>query len=339
MPSREATDELVALSSILGPDLWVDSESAGRIVIAVTPEVIDDKEVVGAIAMEVSLPSSYPSSAAPIITCSSLAQHADLFEHRSAPKGGFFAPSAEQAKALAASVAAAVDGGHGDVVVFDAVAAAREWLATNAASKASDADDICARLADAEVSEDDLELDESDMDEELIEALLEVLPGDKRLQAAARLPSGSARQREAIKAVWLSLTPQQRRQMVADSDSDGDFEDLDEESEESEEEHAPVKRSSGGGGGKRKAPSLMPPPPAQRACHRGHRLTPVNSQPRDYRHLAAGVGNCDLCGIDFEYTRGGYHCDACRDWDCCVACGSQGASQGKAAKAKKKGRR
>jgi hypothetical protein len=34
-----------------------------------------------------------------------------------------------------------------------------------------------------------------------------------------------------------------------------------------------------------------------------------------------------VCGADFEYTRGGYHCEGCRNWDCCVSCGSSSAKR------------
>jgi len=69
------------------------------------------------------------------------------------------------------------------------------------------------------------------------------------------------------------------------------------------------------------------PPPAKRSCPRGHGLSAVNSKPADYRKLEGNVGNCDLCDVDFKYTAGGYHCDSCKNWDCCVACGGKAAPE------------
>ena len=65
--------------------------------------------------------------------------------------------------------------------------------------------------------------------------------------------------------------------------------------------------------------------PAQRTCARGHALTAGNAKPADYKKMSGGEGNCDLCGKDFFYQQGGYHCDSCHNWDCCVACGSTAA--------------
>ena len=346
--SEAASDEVVALEAILGADCWIDDATVGRIVLAVAPEAVDDTELFGALALEVVMPPDYPDQVAAIITCASLSQYAHHFVHRVPPAEGFFVPAPAQAAELATVIASTVADRQGEAVVFDVVAAVREWLEANTlTAKSESAEEVSAMMAEAEVSEDDLELDEEDMDEEMIEAMMEVLEGDKaqlkKLRAAEGLPSGSAQQRAAIKEVWLSLTKQQRRQMVEDSDGeDSDGEDSDGESEEI---MAPQGRGGSGGSGgakQKKAPAM--PPAAQRACPRGHTLTPVNSQPHDYRKLGAGVGSCDLCSVDFAYTKGGYHCDQCRNWDCCVACGSTpavktgGGGQGKGKKGKHHGR-
>ena len=148
-------------------------------------------------------------------------------------------------------------------------------------------------------------------------------------------PPGSREQRAALKEVWLALTPAQRRQMVA-SDSEGDDEDDEEEAAAAAVAPPP---SRGGAAGRKKpaAPTAALPPPAQRTCARGHALTPGNAKPADYKKLDGDEGNCDVCGKDFFYRQGGYHCASCRNWDCCVACGGTVAS---AAKGKnQKGRR
>ena len=338
--SDDATDEIAALSAILGPDCWLNEETNGHLVLCVSPEV-DSSEEVGCLALEVTMPPNYPATSKTTIVCSSLAHFAHYFEHRVVPAGGFFTPTPEQAAGLEELIMAAIGNRPGEAVVYDAVDAVRQWLEANTlgAKPTLEVDAaVRAMMADAEVSEDDLELDDEDIDEELIDAMKEVLEDDKeqlkRLREAERLPSGSASQREAIIVVWRSMSKQQRRTLVEDSD-DEDFHDDDDDDDDDydfePETRAPKASHGGGGGGSsrqmqpKKAAPL--PPRTQRVCPRGHSLTPVNGQPADYRKLGEGVGTCDVCGADFEYTRGGYHCEGCRNWDCCVSCGSSSAKR------------
>ncbi len=354
--SDDATDEQAALSAILGPDCWLDDETSGRLVLAVSPEV-DEGEAVGCLALEVHMPPAYPAEAQVGVTCSSLSNFAHHFEHRGMPAGGFFAPTPEQAAELEALIVAATAQRPGEACVYDAVDAVRQWLEANTLGvEPGVVADVSAMMADAEVSEDDLGLDEEDMDEELIDAMKEVLDDDKqqlkRLRQAEALPAGSTEQRDAIRAVWLGLTKQQRRRVVDDSE-DEDFIDEDESDDEAEEHVEPPSKGQRGGGDGGAPSSKRAPVPrkaaplpaaAQRTCARGHSLTPINGQPADYRKLGAGVGNCDVCGVDFEYTRGGYHCEGCRNWDCCVSCGgvpakpSGGGGGGGHGKGNKKGK-
>ena len=59
----------------------------------------------------------------------------------------------------------------GEPVIYDAIQAVRDWLAANTLTVRPEAqtDELRRMLAQAEVSDDDLELDEEDMDEEMIE--------------------------------------------------------------------------------------------------------------------------------------------------------------------------
>ena len=91
------------------------------------------------------------------------------------------------------------------------------------------------------------------------------------LDAAERLKPGSKKQREALHAIWVQLTPAQRRQMVAsDSDDDDDDDDSDDDSG-----GAGGGGSSGGGGGGARSKPTQGPPAAKRACAKGHGLDAV----------------------------------------------------------------
>lgn len=175
--------------------------------------------------------------------------------------------------------------------------------------------------------------------------VLEEVPGPnrkkvlKQIDAAEALPSCSKQQRAALHAIWISMTDEQRRKMVEDesySGGDSDDDSSDDSEEEASQRAGGASASVAKGGAKQKGAL---PPPGQRTCPRGHSLTPVNSKPDDYKKLQGGSGNCDLCDKDFKYTSGGYHCSTCRNWDCCVGCGSKAstASNAKACKSGKPG--
>lgn len=366
MLSEDASQELEALVAILGEDFSPDPDDPAKFVLCIAPEA-DESESVGALALGVQLPAGYPQTASALITPSSLHQYAERFPHRSTASSANFTPSSEQKAAVKAAIEAAVSALTSDeAVVYEAVSAVREWLEANTlAARPMDVSDdvaLAKALEAAEVSEDDLELDSEDVDEEMIEAMREVLDeGDKKilklLKKAESMPADSKEQRDAIRKAWVSLTPAQRREMVEDSGSEAE----EEEDDESEEEAAPAKRPAGRAGGaqsatvasqqsggkKQAAASASLPPPAQRQCNRGHSLTAIISKPHDYRKLDGNTGNCDLCNADYKYTVGGYHCDTCRNWDCCLKCGSAapagggsgGGGGGKAAQGSKRGKR
>ena len=345
MLSEDAAQEVEALTAIMGDDFHLHNETdKSAFVICIAPEADDTSEVVGALALAVSIPLDYPQSASPQFAVSDLQQYAHYFPNRTVNYSSF-APTAAQVATVEALITTAITDLKGEAVVYEAVTAAREWLAANtlAAKPAVDVSDdaALARALDAaDVSEDDLELDSEDVDEEMIEALREVIDEDdkkllKLLKKAEQAPVDTKQLRDAIRAVWVALTPAQRREMVEDSEGSES-----EGSESESEEEAPrsksgakgaASRSGGGngsGGGKKAAAAATMPPPPQRNCMRGHSLTAGNTKPHDYRKLDGNTGNCDLCGKDFKYTSGGYHCDTCRNWDCCVACGSSAVPNG-----------
>ena len=338
--SEEAVDEISALSAIMGPDCWSDASTPGKLILCVAPEV-DDTEVVACVAISVTLPIGYPQDAHAVIEASSVTLHASLFPHRHISAAGSL--SAEQVAVLKDAIAEIIEARTGEAVVYDVVDAVRQWLATNTLSSRPEMlADVSDMLAHADVSEDDLELDEEDVDEEMAEAMKEVLEGDaamlKRIQKAEKHPAASKEYKERLMAVFKSMTTAQRREMVADSSGSSD------EDGDDEDDRQPVSRAgaSCNASAGRKAQKADPmPPAAQRSCTRGHNLTAVNAKPDDYRKLDGGEGNCDVCGADFYYTQGGYHCGTCRNWDCCVKCGGKppaggagGASNGKRGKKK-----
>ena len=331
MLSEDAAQEVEALQAILGDDFHQDGQSS--FVLCVAPEA-GEGEVVGALALEVKMPPDYPEGAQAEITPSSLLPY---FEHFPSRASRLFVPSDAQLSNVKAAVAAAIKEMNGEPVVYEAVQAVQAWLEANTlATVPTDiTDDLASAMDAAEVSEDDLELDSEDVDEEMIEAMREVVEADnapdkrllKLLRKAEQMPADTKQQRDAIRACWLALSPSQRREMVEGSGDES-------ESESSDVAEVVATASVKAPKASKKATPLPPPP--QRACPKGHSLTAVNAKPSDYRKLSGNEGNCDLCGKDFRYTSGGYHCDACRDWDCCVACGSTVAGGAAAGKKQKK---
>ena len=332
MPLEEAAaDEIEAMEAIMCDSFWREPES-DAFTLRVTPGCDESSETAGTLGLAVEMPSLYPSSAAASFTILSVDELGTRCPALGGGGGGSeWMPSDSQRAAVEAAVTAATAERPGEPVVFDAVEAIRQWLEANTISAKP------AALGEgvdgaAEESEDDMELDDEDLDGEMIEALRPVLRGDgkrlKALEEAAELKDGSAAQRTALKAIWRSLTDAQKAQMVESSD---------------EEEEQPARGKKGGGGGQAKGGGGgQPPAAAKRECPKGHPLTPVNSKPADYAKLDGNEFNCDVCDRDGKYTCGAYHCATCRNWDCCVTCGSKptggatsGSSKGKKGKPKR----
>ncbi|KAL1498779.1 hypothetical protein AB1Y20_014086 [Prymnesium parvum] len=316
-----AREEREAMLAIMGPEcFWQDPADASRYAIRVAPLHDAASESVGALVLAVAAPRDYPSSASPHL---SLPREGEL--HGAPPEwwpaAGWSPSDAERAQ-LSRMLAEAVEARRGEAAVFDGVDVLRSWLEAHTLEQREAAGAAAGDEAgEGAAASDDDELDEEDMDGEMIEALRPVLRGDgKRLKAldeAAELKDGSPAQRAALKAIWRSLTAAQKAQMVESSD----------------EEDAPPAR------GGRKSQSA--PPPAKRDCPKGHSLTAVNTKPADYATLDGNVFNCDVCDADGKYSGGAYHCGVCRNWDCCVKCGSRpaGAVESRAPPKKKKGKR
>jgi hypothetical protein len=113
--TEEATDEIAALSAIMGNDFWLDASESGKVVLCVAPEVDDSTEIVGLLALLAQLPPGYPDRASAVIECTSVASYASLFEHRAITDAAAFVPTAEQCAALAAVVADAIADRPGEV--------------------------------------------------------------------------------------------------------------------------------------------------------------------------------------------------------------------------------
>ena len=354
MASEDQTLELEALAAIMGEDMWSDTERAGSHAFYVSPQADADIERVGCIVLLAELPEAYPA-VAPSFSVASLAD--PLWQSRFFHRAGcpdLWLPTADQLEQLSAVASScAQQHAESEPLLWDVVEAVREWLATHTLAAAppppvkdAEVSDLKAQLDGAELSEDDLELDEEDMDEEMIDAVREVLvlprdkPLERKLDMAAAMKTNSNAQRAALKEVWLALSHAQRKQMVASDDEDDSDDSESEAAEAAAAAAAAASAAPRGGGKKAKQQKQAPlPPAAQRSCPRGHCLTAVNCKPADYKRLDGNEGNCDLCDVDFYYTQGGYHCDSCRNWDCCVACGSRpaaGGGKGKSSKGRKK---
>ena len=133
---------------------------------------------------------------------------------------------------------AAAEQPSGEPVLWAVVEAVRQWLETHTleAKPPPEPDagvsGVQEQLGGAEISEDDLELDEEDMDEELLDAIREVLrpkadEADRHLAAnldaiGASMKNGSREMAAALREVWKALTPEQRAKVVEDSDDEGD---------------------------------------------------------------------------------------------------------------------
>ena len=210
MLSEDAAQEVEALTAIMGDDFHLHNETdKSAFVICIAPEADDTSEVVGALALAVSIPLDYPQSASPQFAVSDLQQYAHYFPNRTVNYSSF-APTAAQVATVEALITTAITDLKGEAVVYEAVTAAREWLAANtlAAKPAVDVSDdaALARALDAaDVSEDDLELDSEDVDEEMIEALREGKIAGAALDVTTQEPLPEGHPLYAMTNVLLSF--------------------------------------------------------------------------------------------------------------------------------------
>jgi len=350
--SEEATLEMEALSSIMGADLWLEPDSPSSFLLCVAPEHEAESEVTGAVALHVHMPAGYPAEAQPSIIPCRLSEKVSCFPHMQMSQSAVHSVFWEDAdlEKVQQITKDALAGREGETVVYDIIEAVRAFLASHTirarpprsgsleGPSGTKSDGLSAHMAGADVSDDDYSLDEEDMDEEMIEAIREIdsISPEIRssLDTAEKLKG--ARQRKALHAIWKQMTLAQRKEMVADSDGSS-YNSEDNSSDEDSDELPTAHTGSTRGGGSQSHSSvgnksgtkvMACPGPAKRGCPRGHTLTAVNAKPNDYKKLDGNTGVCDICRADFKYSSGGYHCATCRNWDCCVACGNDPASQG-----------
>jgi len=285
-------DEIDALVGILNEDIHVESET--RLLAYVTAEHNPDTEQVGALVLEVQIPSGYPGSEAVQVLVQSVFGHQNTFKHRDPMP--VWSPQPDQIIEITNALNELIESRKGECLIYDLIAATKEWLEEHTLkSKGEDEMEI-----DSDSSEEDLRLNDEDMDDEMLEAMGEVLRGCgklmKMLEQAERMKSGSKEQKELMHTIWMSMTDQQRQEMVASDD------------ESSDEEIAPTI----------KVGALV----AKVKCSKGHSPSGGVIKPEDYKKYPGSVGCCDMCGNDFKYTAGAFHCNICKDWDCCLHCGT-----------------
>lgn len=327
---EDAEAEAQALTAIMGDDLIMSA--AREFELFVLPEC-DPMECVGSVVLTVRQPPGYPHSAAAHVEIAGTSAAGHAFEHR----GQSWQLNSEHAIALRSVVDKVAAEKAGEPMCWDMVEAVREWLRDNTTAPKPEPTAATPGAADEQEDDDD-DLDESDMDEEMISCLRDVLRGGgplvRQLDLAEAMTAGSKQQKAALLDIWRGLTDAQREEMVASDENSSD----DEQEEGRGGARARPSAAAAhhgradGDGGKRAA---IPPPPAQRACPKGHALTAGCSKPADYRRLEGNEGNCDVCDADFKYSAGGYHCDTCKNWDCCVRCGSTPLGGGGSASVRK----
>lgn len=315
--SQEALDELEALEFIFPPG-DVRRGKGGQVCLRVAPEPDELGHRCASAILMLDLSHGYPSSEAAkvVVTLEDAAQPPVPPE-------------------VLASLQMAAEGvAHdllGSAALFSIAEAVRDWLREHA--QLPDLPPHEAPEAPAEPtddSEDDLDVDSSDLDEELIEALQDVLDGDepklKQLKRLSRLGPG-AEQRGGLRAMLKELTPQQREHLIGTS---------------SEEENSPSAKTAP----KAKAVASPSLPKARIECDLAHQLTAYAARPPDYRGFDGDEYTCDVCHRDGFYRSGVYHCSRCfqqggRQFDACPSCATlpTRGSSGGGKKTKGKGQR
>jgi len=300
--SEDAEVELEALDGIF-PEA-VERLAPQRLRLRLSPEPDNEGYRFAEAVLEFELPDEYPAMAQPMVTAK-------------LPEGAIVGGSEED---LLSVVEAALADTVGNVALFTVAEAVRDWLREHCRLPPEAIEPEAAKQQDCDEM-DDVDVDSSDLDEELIEALQEVLAGDKdRLRELRRIKNlETAEQHQALRQVLKTLSAEEREALVG-SDS---------ESDSAKEEPARMVQLA----------------PAQIECPAGHQLGAFSSRPPDYRKFDGDLYTCDVCGRDGEYRYGVYHCTKCfqqggRQFDACPSCGisargSKGGRGGKANKASK----
>ncbi|CAJ1434548.1 unnamed protein product [Effrenium voratum] len=240
--------------------------------------------------LDIDLPEGYPTTCGPLVKVT---------------PGGLPEDAAAGAPSLEEVVESALRDAAGNEALFQLAEAVRTWLFDH--GKLPE-EPKAPTPEPPEEEGDDLDVDSEDLDEELIEALEDLLAGDaarrKELRRIRGLAPQSAEQKAALRRQLKMLSAEEREALVG-SDSD------------SEPEPA-----------KPRAPAVKLAP-AQVECPKGHELTAFSARPPDYRKFDGDEYTCDLCGRDGEYRYGVYHCTKCfqqggKQFDACPACGGGG---------------
>lgn len=263
----------------------------------VDPGPDDSGRACGTAMVEAVLPPGYPASARP--------------ELRIVP-----GPELEEGlnvEALTAAAMAAVAETEGSEAMWAVSEAVRDWLREHGALPEKPEAQVEQKPDEDDGS--DISVDSSDLDEELIEALEDIVEEDaarmKELKRLRRLGS-CAEQRVGLRAFLRTLSPMEREELLA-SDS------------ESEDEAAAAATGGGSAKSSRGGPALVMPK-AARECPAGHELTSYSARPPDYKKFDGDEFTCDVCGQDGFYRNGVYHCTKCfqkggKQFDACYSCG------------------
>eukprot|EP00439_Symbiodinium_sp_Y106_P023157 s4759_g2.t2 len=315
--SEDAEVELEALDGIF-PEA-VERLAPQRLRLRLSPEPDNEGYRFAEAVLEFELPDEYPAMAQPMVTAK-------------LPEGAIVGGSEED---LLSVVEAALADTVGNVALFTVAEAVRDWLREHCRLPPEAIEPEAAKQQDCDEM-DDVDVDSSDLDEELIEALQEVLAGDKdRLRELRRIKNlETAEQRQALRQVLKTLSAEEREALAFARSSCATC------------AHAHDCWNLLAGDSAKEEPARMVQlAPAQIECPAGHQLGAFSSRPPDYRKFDGYLYTCDVCGRDGEYRYGVYHCTKCfqqggRQFDACPSCGisargSKGGRGGKANKASK----
>jgi len=307
--SDEVAEEIEALQAIFGDDA-LTRISTDKICMPLSPDPDCEGHRFGVAQLEVTFPMGYPAEALPRLSVSC-------------------GPRLPQPDRIALQTLAdqTAEENSGTISIFLIANAIKEWLQEHTCTEPTPPPTPPAEEVDGDsgsVYPNDFDVDSEDLDDEMIQALKEVLVGDSpKLQELREIKKMLGKeQRCALRGMLRKLTPSQRDALVGS------------DSESNEEEAVPIAKAA--------AKAAVKLPPAIIECSAGHELTAYSSRPPDYKKFDDGDYTCDVCGQDDVYKRGVYHCTKCfanggKQFDACPSCGIASNSGGK--KQKNKGKK
>ncbi|CAE8730157.1 unnamed protein product [Polarella glacialis] len=195
-----------ALEAIFGAEnVLRHGEASLRLHIAPGPD--DEGHEYAAADLEIELPEGYPASVGPKLSVAAPSGEDGL------PEGAL--------EALLLVAQAAANEAAGSVSLFAVGEAVRDWLRENVRLEPKPGKD------EMEDDAEDFDVDSEDLDDEMIEALAELLEGDsgrlKELRLIKRLGPGPE-QRTALRAQLRTLSPAEREALVGSDSEDSDEE-------------------------------------------------------------------------------------------------------------------